>query len=174
VSAKLTVVWLVSKFVARIKPDGLCRLHIFNLTTATSPEEVLNSDESGCKLASWVLSSINLQKYFSESSTKDRFKAIAYRAAGTGKTCVKYILCILCFVDRAFLYNLFQKKPTRCTLLLGMFVSISLHVSGNYVPIIRRTYCIYATLVFFTLYGWLSGLGRPDSHPYRVKNTSVA
>jgi len=25
-------------------------------------------------------------------------------------------------------------------------------------PIIRRTYCIYATLVFFTLYGWLSGL----------------
>ena len=24
--------------------------------------------------------------------------------------------------------------------------------------IIRRTYCIYATLVFFTLYGWLSGL----------------
>jgi len=26
------------------------------------------------------------------------------------------------------------------------------------VPIIRRTYCIYATLIFFTLYGWLSGL----------------
>jgi len=25
-------------------------------------------------------------------------------------------------------------------------------------PIIRRIYCIYATLVFFTLYGWLSGL----------------
>jgi len=46
----------------------------------------------------------------------------------------------------------------------GIFHSVwltvwsSLHVSGNYVPIIRRTYCIYATLVFFTLYGWLSGL----------------
>jgi len=26
------------------------------------------------------------------------------------------------------------------------------------VPIIRRTYFIHATLVFFTLYGWLSGL----------------
>ena len=49
-------------------------------------------------------------------------------------------------------------KPTRCTLLLSTFISNSLRVSGNWVPIIRRTYCIYATLVFFTLYGWLSGL----------------
>jgi len=83
----------------------------------------------------------------------------------------------------ASLYNLFQMKPTRCTLLLSIFISASLHVSGNYVPIVRRTYCINATLVFFTLYGWLSGLlfgmcliltNRPDSHPYRVKNTSIA
>ena len=65
---------------------------------------------------------------------------------------------ISCSVDRASLYNLFQMKPTRCTLLLSIFISTSLHGSGNYVPIIRRTYCIYATLVFFTLYGWLSGL----------------
>jgi len=63
----------------------------------------------------------------------------------------------LYFVDRASLYNLFQMKPTRYTLLLCISISTSLHVSGNYVPIIRRTYCIYATLVFFTLYGWLSG-----------------
>ena len=49
-------------------------------------------------------------------------------------------------------------KPTRCTLILGTFISTSLHVSGNYVLIIRRTYCICATLVFFTLYRWLSGL----------------
>ena len=42
-------------------------------------------------------------------------------------------------------------KPTRCTLPLGKFISTSVNVSGNYVPIIRRTYCIYATLVFFTL-----------------------
>jgi len=69
-------------------------------------------------------------------------------------------------------YNLFQIKPTRCTVLLSIFISASLHVSGNYVPIIRRTYCICATLVSFTLYGWLTS--RPDSHPYRVKNTSVA
>jgi len=46
---------------------------------------------------------------------------------------------------------LFQMKPTRFTLLLSIFISTSLHVSGNYVPIIRRTHCIYATLVFFVL-----------------------
>jgi len=40
-------------------------------------------------------------------------------------------------------------KPTRCTLLLTIFISTSVHVSGNYVPIIRITYCIYATLVLF-------------------------
>ena len=64
---------------------------------------------------------------------------------------------ISCCVGRAYLYNIFQMKPTRCTLLLGIFISTYLHVSANYVPIISRTYCIYATLVFFTLYGWLSG-----------------
>ena len=83
---------------------------------------------------------------------------------------------ILCSVNRALLYNLFQMKPTRCTLLLSIFISTSLPVSGNYVPIIRITYCICATLVFFTLYGWLSGrlVCRPEAHPYRVKNTSVS
>jgi len=54
------------------------------------------------------------------------------------------------------LYNFFLMKPARCTLLLSIFISNSLHVSGNYVPIVRTTYCIYATLVFFTVYGWLS------------------
>ena len=43
-------------------------------------------------------------------------------------------------------HYLFRMKPTRCTLLLSTFISTSLHVSGNYVPIIRRNYCIYATL----------------------------
>ena len=42
--------------------------------------------------------------------------------------------------------------------ILGIFISTSVHVSGNYMPIIRRTYCIYATLVFFTLYWRLCGL----------------
>ena len=39
-------------------------------------------------------------------------------------------------------YYLFQMKPTRCKLLLSIFISTSLHVSGNCVLIIRRTYCI--------------------------------
>ena len=80
------------------------------------------------------------------------------------------LVTILCFVDRASLYNLFEMKPTRCTLLLSIFISTSVHVLGNYVPILRITYCICATLVFLTLCGWLSGLHRPDSHPYRTKN----
>ena len=58
----------------------------------------------------------------------------------------------LFFIGRAFLYSLFQMKPTRCTLLLSIFISTSLHVSGNYVPIVRRIYCICATLVFFTVW----------------------
>jgi len=63
-----------------------------------------------------------------------------------------------CIVYRASLHDLFQMKPTRCILLLSVFISTFLHVSGNYLPTIRRTCCIYATLVFFPLYGWLSGL----------------
>ena len=47
-------------------------------------------------------------------------------------------------------------KPARCTLLLSTFISTSLHVSDNYVTIIRRTYCIYATRIFHSR--WLSGL----------------
>jgi len=60
-------------------------------------------------------------------------------------------------------------KPTRCTLFLSIFISTSVHVSGNYMPIIRRTYCIYATLVFFFF-----STSIPDSHPFRVKSTSFA
>jgi len=44
-------------------------------------------------------------------------------------------------------------NPTSCTLILSIFISNSLHVSDNYVPIIRRTYCTYETLVFFILCG---------------------
>jgi len=32
-----------------------------------------------------------------------------------------------------------------CTIFLSMFI-FSVHVAGNYVPIIRRNNCIYATL----------------------------
>ena len=69
---------------------------------------------------------------------------------------------ILCSVDRASLYNLFQ----RCTLLLSIFISTSLHVSGNYVPIIRRTYCISMRHWYFSLlYGWLSGMLQHTRQP---------
>ena len=78
---------------------------------------------------------------------------------------------MLHYVDRASLYNLFQTKPTGCTLFVIIFISTFLHVSGNYVRIIRRTYSINATLVFFTLYGWLSGL---QSEKYQCRIDTVS
>jgi len=54
--------------------------------------------------------------------------------------------------------NIFQTTPARCTQFLSTFISTSPHVSGDYVPITRTAYCIYAPMVFFTLYGWLPGL----------------
>ena len=52
-----------------------------------------------------------------------------------------------------------------CTLFLSIFISTSLHVSVNYMPIIRRTYCVYALLVFFALYGWLCALQQTTRQP---------
>jgi len=62
-------------------------------------------------------------------------------------------------------------KQTTCTLLLSIFVSTSVHVSGNYVPIIRRTYCIYAILVFFNLCGWLFGPLQLVQEKYQKEKT---
>ena len=49
-------------------------------------------------------------------------------------------IIILCFVDRAALYNLFQMKPNRCTLLPSIFISTSLHVSGKCVLCMGEKY----------------------------------
>jgi len=73
---------------------------------------------------------------------------------------------IFCFVDRASLYNLFQMQPTRCTILLSIFISTSLHVSGNYVPISRETYCIYATLAnCYSVWVAVWSAGWDETHP---------
>jgi hypothetical protein len=70
---------------------------------------------------------------------------------------------------------LFQMKPDRCTLLLSIFISTSLHVSGNHGPTIRRNYCICAILVFFTLYEWLSGLlQQPPTATYQCRIDKVS
>jgi len=84
---------------------------------------------------------------------------------------IKNILSFLCFVDRASLYNLFQMKPTMCKLLLSIFISTSLHVSGNYVAHHQEDLLyLFDTGTVHSV--WL--VCRPDSHPYRGKNTSVA
>ena len=55
---------------------------------------------------------------------------------------------------------LFQIKPTRCTILLSIFISTSVHVSGNYVPIIRTTYYLCDTGIFHSVWAadWSPGL----------------
>jgi len=47
----------------------------------------------------------------------------------------------------------------------------SLHVSGHHVPIIRRNYCIYETLVFVTLYGWCWSAGWSET-PTSIPDSS--
>ena len=95
----------------------------------------------------WLVSQLTFEGSFCSTKIPSKSKYITGFLPGDQ---LKQPLTFLCFVDRASLYNLFRMKPTRCTLLLSIFISTSLHVSGNYlyVPIIRRTYCIYATLVF--------------------------
>ena len=73
-------------------------------------------------------------------------------------------LCnILCFVDRASLYNLVNKANSVHNFSQYVYF-FSLRVSGDYVPIFRRNNCIYATLGFIP--PWIL-----DSHPYRIQST---
>jgi len=52
---------------------------------------------------------------------------------------------VLCFVDRASLYNLVNKANLVHNLFL-VYLSITTCFSGDYGPIIRRNNCVYATL----------------------------
>jgi len=55
--------------------------------------------------------------------------------------------------------------------LVYLYLSISIHVSGDYGPFIRRNNCVMQHLVLVILCGWLSGMQGgippciPDSHP---------
>ena len=60
---------------------------------------------------------------------------------------------ILCFVDCAPSYNL-ANKPNYLYNLLSIFISLLYMFRENMCPSSRENYCIYATLVFVTLYGW--------------------
>ena len=86
---------------------------------------------------------------------------------------------LICFVDRASLYNLVNRTNlvhnfflNMCIAFLYMFRTTMCPSSGEFSVPVRH-------LVFFTLYRWLSGTQGgifippciPDSHPYRVTNT---
>jgi len=75
------------------------------------------------------------------------------------------MLQILCFVDRASLYNLVNKTN---------LVHNSLLVLGDYGPNNRRNNCALATLG--TCYSvWMTGMQGasciPDSHPHKITST---
>jgi len=67
------------------------------------------------------------------------------------------------FVDHAALYNLVNKSNLvhNCSKYVYFF---SLHVSKDYVPIIRRNNCIYATL------GFVVTVVSPDDGPIVARN----
>ena len=69
----------------------------------------------------------------------------AYKMQTIESTC-RGVPCriFFCFVDRASLYNLVNRTNLVHNFSYYIY-SFSLHVSGNYVPIIRRKHCTYAT-----------------------------
>jgi len=58
-------------------------------------------------------------------------------------------------------------KATRCTLLLGVFVSTSLHVSVKYVTINRRNCCVYMRVIKSRKMRWAGHVARMGEM-YRV------
>ena len=74
-----------------------------------------------------------------------------------------------------------QINPTRCTILFNIFISLLYMFRASMCPSSGENYCIYATLVFVTLYGWrlvcwldFQSNQQTSCHPYTVTNTSVA
>jgi hypothetical protein len=94
------------------------------------------------------------------------------------RQCLISCIFILRFVDRASLCNL-ANKANLVHNFSNYVYFFSLHASGDYVPIIRRNNCIYATLG--TCYSvwmivWYAGWNEippciPHSHLYRITST---
>jgi hypothetical protein len=76
--------------------------------------------------------------------------------------CVMFMMMMMMMICwPAYLYNLVKKANLVHNFFSSMLYLFSLHVSGNYVPIIRRNNCIYATLG--TRHSvWMTG--QPSTH----------
>ena len=90
--------------------------------------------------------------------------------------CSKWRNGILCFVDRASLYNLVNKANLVHNFSYYVYF-LSLHVSVDYVPIIRRNNCILRHLVFVTLCEWLPVIIHTEScdsrQPWHLSSLSA-
>ena len=72
-----------------------------------------------------------------------------------------------------------QIKPNWCTVLLNVFIYFLYIVSGDYVPIIRRNNCIYATLGICHSV-WMTGMtphtrqSSTQTDKYQVSHTIIS
>jgi len=53
-----------------------------------------------------------------------------------------------------YYYSTFQISPTRCTILLNIFITLLYMFQASMCQSSGGIYCTYATLVFVSLYGW--------------------
>ena len=109
-------------------------LHVSRIRVNFFP--VLSCNKPGCVLLSYLIDRSYV--FFNEANQLHTTSYYAYFNFFTcfGQLCANHQENLLYLCDT------------------GTFHSVWVAVwSGNSVPIIRRTYCIYATPVFFTLYG---------------------
>jgi hypothetical protein len=84
-----------------------------------------------------------------------------------------YKICrlLLCFVDRASLYN-FANKANLVHNILSTFISFLYMFRATMCPSSGEITVSMRHLIFVTVYGWLSGMQGatciPDSHPYQT------
>jgi hypothetical protein len=58
------------------------------------------------------------------------------------------------YLIKAYIATVSQVSPTRCTILFNIFISLLYMFRASMCQALGENYCIYATLVFVTLYGW--------------------
>jgi hypothetical protein len=79
------------------------------------------------------------------------------------------VLRILNFSTVTYVCHFSPISPTRCTILFNIFISLLYMFWASMCASLGENYCIYATLVFVTLYRWHL-VCQTRCHPYRVTN----
>ena len=80
-------------------------------------------------------------------------KSRVHGCLGKESSCLN-LHSIHCFLIMKLIILSLQISPTRCTILLNIFISLLYMFRASMCLSSGGNYCIYATLVFVTLYGW--------------------